>query len=48
MRYALRIELHPVNQRVQAHEDGKLLTISKTTTYCPFKGHTVYFSQDIA
>jgi uncharacterized protein (DUF427 family) len=21
-----------------------LLTISETTTYCPFKGHTVYFS----
>ena len=29
-----------------------LLTVSETTTYCPFKGHTVYFSlgdiQDIA
>lgn len=21
-----------------------LLTVSETTTYCPFKGHTVYFS----
>lgn len=21
-----------------------LLTLSETTTYCPFKGHTVYFS----
>ncbi|WP_301584088.1 DUF427 domain-containing protein [Halomonas alkaliantarctica] len=29
-----------------------LLTVSETTTFCPFKGHTVYFSlgerQDIA
>ncbi|WP_433924041.1 DUF427 domain-containing protein [Vreelandella sp. 21] len=29
-----------------------LLSVSETTTYCPFKGHTVYFSlgesQDIA
>lgn len=29
-----------------------LLTVSETSTYCPFKGHTVYFSlgerQDIA
>ncbi|HBS81987.1 DUF427 domain-containing protein [Vreelandella alkaliphila] len=29
-----------------------LLTVSETTTYCPFKGHTVHFSlgehQDIA
>ncbi|WP_372372903.1 DUF427 domain-containing protein [Vreelandella venusta] len=22
----------------------ELLTVSETTTYCPFKGHTVYFS----
>lgn len=72
-----RIELHPANQRVQVHVDGKLLveaikstqapelretgcpprhyipredvrmdllTSSETTTYCPFKGNTVYFS----
>ncbi|QPL47109.1 DUF427 domain-containing protein [Halomonas sp. A40-4] len=77
MPHAPRIELHPVNQRVQVHVDGKLLveiikstqalelretdypprhyfpredvrmgllTISETTTHCPFKGHTVYFS----
>lgn len=74
MPQAPRIELHPVNQRVQVHVDGKLLadttqalelretgypprrylpredvrmgllTTSETTTYCPFKGHTVYFS----
>tara|TARA_R110002012_G_C11549626_1_gene602323 strand:+ start:355 stop:675 length:321 start_codon:yes stop_codon:yes gene_type:complete len=29
-----------------------LLTVSETTTYCPFKGHTIYFSfgesQDVA
>ncbi|MDQ7734032.1 DUF427 domain-containing protein [Halomonas sp. SpR1] len=23
-----------------------LRTVSETTTYCPFKGHTVYFSMD--
>ncbi|MEG3081074.1 DUF427 domain-containing protein [Halomonas sp. 5021] len=74
MPQAPRIELHPVNQRVQVHVDGKLiadsaqalelretgypprhyfprddvridlLTTSETTTYCPFKGNTVYFS----
>ncbi|MCW4153757.1 DUF427 domain-containing protein [Halomonas sp. 18H] len=74
MPHAPRIELHPVNQRVQVHVDGKLiadstqalelhetgypprhyfprddvridlLTTSETTTYCPFKGNTVYFS----
>ena len=74
MPHAPRIELHPVNQRVQVHVDGKLLadsnqalelretgypprhyflredvrmdllTISETTTHCPFKGNTVYFS----
>ncbi|MDR5886310.1 DUF427 domain-containing protein [Vreelandella janggokensis] len=74
MPHAPRIELHPVNQRVQLHMDGKLiadstqalelretgypprhyfpreevrmdlLTTSETTTYCPFKGNTVYFS----
>jgi len=74
MSHAPRIELHPVNQRVQVHVDGKLLadsnqalelresgypprhyfpredvrmdllTSSKTTTHCPFKGYTVYFS----
>lgn len=59
---APRIELHPVNQRVQVHVDGALLadstrhyfpredvrmdllTLSETTTHCPFKGQTVYFS----
>ncbi|SER90522.1 Uncharacterized conserved protein, DUF427 family [Vreelandella subterranea] len=76
MSHAPRIELHPVNQRVQVHVDGTLLadstnplelrergypprhylprddvrmdllTISETKTYCPFKGHTVYFSLD--
>jgi uncharacterized protein (DUF427 family) len=76
MPQAPRIELHPVNQRVQVHVDGKLiadsiqalelreagypprhyipredvrmdlLTASATTTYCPFKGNTVYFSLD--
>lgn len=74
MSHAPRIELHPINQRVQVHVDGKLLadstqalelretgypprhyfprddvrmdllTLSETTTYCPFKGNTVYFS----
>lgn len=74
MPQAPRIELHPVNQRVQVHVDGKLLadstnalelrergypprhyfpredvrmdllTTSETTTHCPFKGSTVYFS----
>ncbi|SNY96867.1 DUF427 domain-containing protein [Halomonas sp. hl-4] len=74
MPHAPRIELHPVNQRVQVRVDGKLLadstqalelretgyqprqyfpredvrmdllTTSETTTHCPFKGHTVYFS----
>ncbi|SBR50467.1 DUF427 domain-containing protein [Halomonas sp. HL-93] len=74
MPHAPRIELHPVNPRVQVHVDGKLLadstqalelcetsypprhyfprkdvrmdllTPSETTTYCPFKGNTVYFS----
>ncbi|MCO7247534.1 DUF427 domain-containing protein [Halomonas sp. Mc5H-6] len=74
MSHAPRIELHPVNQRVQVHVDGKLLadstqalelretgypprhyfpredvrmdllTLSETTTHCPFKGNTVYFS----
>ncbi|MCZ0925858.1 DUF427 domain-containing protein [Halomonas janggokensis] len=82
MPQAPRIELHPVNQRVQVHVEGKLLadstqalelreqgysprhyipredvrmdllTLSETTTHCPFKGNTVYFSlgdkQDIA
>ncbi|WP_249975807.1 DUF427 domain-containing protein [Vreelandella olivaria] len=79
---ALRIELHPISQRVQAHVDGtliadstntlelrergypprhyfphedvrmELLTVSETTTYCPFKGNAVTLSlgerQDIA
>ncbi|MEC4766601.1 DUF427 domain-containing protein [Halomonas sp. CUBES01] len=74
MPHAPRIELHPVNQRVQVHVGGTLLadstnalelretgypprhyfpredvrmdllTTSKTTTHCPFKGNTVYFS----